>query len=274
MKELLEAGVHFGHQTKRWNPKMKPFIFGTRNRIYIIDLQQTVRRANEALDFVTNLSQTGRSVLFVGTKRQAQEAIKQEAGRCGMPYVTLRWLGGTLTNFQTIKKRIDRLRWLGALATDDQKREMLTKKELGKLEKERVKLESVLSGVKGMAGLPDAVFVVDPRKEHIAVSEARRLGIPVIAIVDTNCDPDLIDFIIPGNDDAIRAIRLFASRIADAVIEGQSMRKASDDEESEGEAEASAVEGGDADPAEPASRKQGDDGTTPATRGKVPAEAR
>ena len=233
MKELLESGVHFGHQTKRWNPKMKPYIFGQRNGIYIIDLQQTVRRANIALDFIVKMANKGGSVLFIGTKRQAQEAVRQEAERSGMPYVTLRWLGGTLTNFQTMKKRIDRLRWLESLETDDHRREMLTKKELGKLEKERQKLEKVLSGIKSMGSLPQAIFVIDPKKEHIAVAEARRLRIPVVAIVDTNCDPDMIDHIIPGNDDAIRAIRLFTARIADAVIEGRSMNKGDDQDETE-----------------------------------------
>jgi len=230
MKDLLEAGVHFGHQTKRWNPKMKPFIFGQRNGIYIIDLQQTVNRAKKALDFVTRVSGEGGSVLFVGTKRQAQEAVTEEAGRAEMPSVSIRWLGGTLTNFMTIKKRIERLRYLESLETDSHKRELLTKKELGRLEKERVKLDKVLAGIKEMSRLPEAVFVIDPKKEHIAVSEARKLGIPVIAIVDTNCDPDLIDYVIPGNDDAIRAIRLFASLIAEAVIEGRSIYKRKADE--------------------------------------------
>lgn len=234
MKELLEAGVHFGHQTKRWNPKMKPFIFGLRNGIYIIDLQQTVTLARKALEFVTQITSQGKKILFVGTKRQAQEAVRQEADRCGMPYVTLRWLGGTLTNFATIKNRIDRLRYLENLETDEHKREMLTKKELGKLEKERVKLDKVLSGIKSMSGLPDAIFVIDPKKEHIAVNEARRLGITVIAIVDTNCDPDSIDYIIPGNDDAIRAIRLFTSLMSTATIEGQNAQQtAKADEEAE-----------------------------------------
>ncbi len=242
MKELLEAGVHFGHQTKRWNPKMKPFIFGQRNGIYIIDLQQTVHRAARAMEFVTQTVGRGGSVLFIGTKRQAQEAIQEEAGRCGMPHVNIRWLGGTLTNFATIKKRIERLRYLESLETDEHRREMLTKKELGKLEKERVKLDKVLSGIKAMGGLPDAVFVIDPKKEHIAVTEARKLGIPVIAVVDTNCDPDEIDYIIPGNDDAIRAIRLFASRIADAAVEGEGLRQRRAEEPEEG---AEKAQGGD-----------------------------
>ncbi len=225
MRDLLEAGVHFGHQTKRWNPKMKPFIFGERNGIYIVDLQQTVQRTNAALDFVSRVAAKGGRVLFVGTKRQAQEAIQEEAARCEMPFVNTRWLGGTLTNFATIKKRIERLRYLESLGTDTNRRELLTKKELGKLEKERLKLDRVLSGIKSMNTLPEAIFVIDPRKEQIAVTEARRLGIPVVAIVDTNCDPDLIDYVIPGNDDAIRAIRLFASRFSDALIEGRQIQE-------------------------------------------------
>ncbi len=220
IKELLEAGAHFGHQTKRWNPKMKPFIFGRRNGIYIIDLQQTVALFQQAVEFVADLALRGGTVLFVGTKRQAQEAVAEEAGRVGMPCVTTRWLGGTLTNFGTIKKRIERLRYLETLDADQHRREGLTKKELIGLEKERAKLSKVLSGLRGMSSLPSAVFVVDPQKEHIAVTEARKLRIPVIAVVDTNCDPDLVDFCIPGNDDAIRAIRLFASRIADAIQDG------------------------------------------------------
>jgi len=278
MKELLESGVHFGHQTKRWNPKMKPYIFGQRNGIYIIDLQQTVRRANIALDFIVKMANKGGSVLFIGTKRQAQEAVRQEAERSGMPYVTLRWLGGTLTNFQTMKKRIDRLRWLESLETDDHRREMLTKKELGKLEKERQKLEKVLSGIKSMGSLPQAIFVIDPKKEHIAVAEARRLRIPVVAIVDTNCDPDMIDHIIPGNDDAIRAIRLFTARIADAVIEGRSMNKGDDQDETETQEdptpEASdaggAPSGLTASPATPRAAA----GPGAPAQGKVPASAR
>jgi small subunit ribosomal protein S2 len=220
IKDLLEAGAHFGHQTKRWNPKMKPFIFGRRNGIYIIDLQQTVGRFQKAVDFVTDLATRGGHVLFIGTKRQAQESITEEANRSGMPYVTTRWLGGTLTNFATIKKRIERLRYLETLDADQHRREGLTKKELIGLEKEREKLSKVLSGLRTMSSLPAAIFVVDPNKEHIAVTEARKLHIPVIAIVDTNCDPDEIDYAIPGNDDAIRAIRLFASRISDAIAEG------------------------------------------------------
>ncbi len=232
---------------------MKPFIFGQRNGIYIIDLQQTVHRAARALQFVAEIASRGGSVLFVGTKRQAQETIAEEARRCVMPFVNVRWLGGTLTNFATIKRRIERLRYLESLETDAHRREMLTKKELGKLEKERVKLDKVLSGIKTMATLPEAVFVIDPKNEHIAVMEARRLKIPVVAVVDTNCDPDEIDFLIPGNDDAIRSIRLFASRVAEAVLEGQALhaRGATDmppagdgeaGEETGGEPEATPVE--------------------------------
>ena len=287
MKELLEAGVHFGHQTKRWNPKMKPFIFGQRNGIYIIDLQQTVHRAKTAVDFVTRVASEGGTVLFVGTKRQAQEAIQEEASRCGMPYVNTRWLGGTLTNFQTIKKRIERLRYLESLETDLHRREMLTKKELGKLEKERVKLDKVLAGIKGMSSLPEAIFVIDPKKEYIAVTEVRRLKIPVIAVVDTNCDPDLIDYVIPGNDDAIRAIRLFASRIADAVSEGQNLhqrRVQEASEEGEGKDSGEAQAAGAAPAAgKPKARTRtrgsttDDSGEFPAAsepKGKVPAEIR
>jgi small subunit ribosomal protein S2 len=220
IKDLLEAGAHFGHQTKRWNPKMKPFIFGKRNGIYIIDLQQTLGRFHRAVEFVQEVATRGGHVLFIGTKRQAQEAIMEEATRVEMPYVTQRWLGGTLTNFGTIKKRIERLRGLETLGADSHRKEGLTKKELIGLEKERAKLMKVLSGLKNMNSLPAAIFVIDPNKEHIAVTEARKLNIPVIAVVDTNCDPDEIDFCIPGNDDAIRAIRLFSSRIADAIMEG------------------------------------------------------
>jgi small subunit ribosomal protein S2 len=287
MKELLEAGVHFGHQTKRWNPKMKPFIFGQRNGIYIIDLQQTVQRAQKALDFISRLTAEGGAVLFVGTKRQAQEAIVEEAARCGMPCVSMRWLGGTLTNFATIKKRIERLRYLESLETDTHRREMLTKKELGKLEKERVKLDKVLAGIKTMSGLPQAIFVIDPKKEHIAVTEARKLSIPVIAVVDTNCDPDEVDFVIPGNDDAIRAIRLFSSRVADAIVEGQHMHErrvteqAAAKEEEGDKQDASSASGGPGGRPRPRTRRTAPadgstategGGETPAPKGKVPAE--
>jgi len=223
MKELLEAGVHFGHQTKRWNPKMKEYIFGKRNGIYIINLQKTLRQFQQAVDFAVRLGTEGKQVLFVGTKRQAQDAIAEEAARCGMHHVNQRWLGGILTNFKTIKRRIDRLRKLEELTATGEAAGY-TKKEFAQLLREKTKLERVLTGIKGLDRVPDALFVVDPKKEQIAVSEARKLGIPVIAIVDTNCDPDEIDFAIPGNDDAIRAIRLFTSRVADALLEGGTMR--------------------------------------------------
>ena len=224
MKELLEAGVHFGHQTKRWNPKMKQYIFGERNGIYIIDLQKTLRLFKEATQFVTDLASQGKTVLFVGTKRQAQDAIAEEALRCNMFFVNQRWLGGLLTNFSTIQKSIKRLKELDAMATDG-RYELLPKKEVTRLERERKALEKNLAGIKNMPGLPDAIFVIDSKNEEIAVAEARRLGIPVIAIVDTNCDPDVVDYVIPGNDDALRAIRLFASKISESVIEGQAFNK-------------------------------------------------
>jgi small subunit ribosomal protein S2 len=222
MKELLEAGVHFGHQTRRWNPKMKPFIFGARNGIYIIDLQKTSRRLRQALAFVSDLAARGGTVLFVGTKRQAQETVAEEAQRCSMHYIDQRWLGGTMTNFATIRKSINRLRELEELVGGDEAVK-LTKKELAKLDKERGRLDKTLSGIKSMDRLPQAVFVIDPQKERIAVAEANKLGIPVIGVVDTNCDPEPIDFPIPGNDDAIRAIKLFSSRFADAIIEGRAI---------------------------------------------------
>jgi small subunit ribosomal protein S2 len=225
MKELLEAGVHFGHQTKRWNPKMKDYIFGERNGIYIIDLQKTHRLLQEALQFVEDLSAQGRTILFVGTKRQAQEAVAEEAQRSGSPYVTERWLGGLLTNFVTIRKSLERLKELEMMSTDG-RHDRLTKKEVAHLEKERMKLEKNLRGIKGMKTVPDAVFIIDTRKEAIAVQEARKLKIPVVGIVDTNCDPDEVDYVIPGNDDALRAIRLFAGRIADAVTAGRGVREA------------------------------------------------
>lgn len=220
MKELLEAGLHFGHQTKRWNPKMKPYIFGARNGIYIIDLQKTVRMFKNVYDFVVNTVEGGKSVLFVGTKKQARESIYEEANRCEMFYVHNRWLGGMLTNYQTIKQSIDRLNHLNNIMNDGSI-DLFPKKERLKLEKARVKLDNNLGGIRTMAGLPGAIFVVDPKKEAIAVREGKRLNIPIIAIVDTNCDPDEIDYIIPGNDDAIRAIRLISSKIADACIEGK-----------------------------------------------------
>jgi len=222
MKELLEAGVHFGHQTRRWNPKMKAYIFGARNGIHIINLQKTVELFTDTSNFVTKTVSEGHSVLFVGTKKQAQESIVEESERCGMFYVSNHWLGGTLTNFQTIKKSITRLKDLEGMVKDGTINRY-TKKEALKMEKELAKLEKNLGGIKDMDVLPGAVFLVDPKKEHIAVREARKLGIPVIAIADTNCDPDDIDHIIPGNDDAIRAIRLICSKIADACIEGHNL---------------------------------------------------
>jgi len=225
LKELLEAGVHFGHQTRRWNPKMKDYIFGERNGIYIIDLQKTHRLMQDALSFVQDLAAQGKNIMFIGTKRQAQEAIVEEAQRCGMPYVTERWLGGLLTNFVTVRKSLDRLKELD-LVSNDPRQEGLTKKELAKLEKERGKLEKNLAGIKAMKSVPDAIFVIDTRKEAIAVAEARKLKIPVVGVVDTNCDPDEVDVLVPGNDDALRAIRLFAGRIADAVIAGRGLREA------------------------------------------------
>ncbi|HUP66423.1 MAG TPA: 30S ribosomal protein S2 [Thermoanaerobaculia bacterium] len=221
MKELLEAGVHFGHQTKRWNPKMKKYIFGKRNGIYIIDLQKTLKLFKEASAFVTELAAQGKRVLFVGTKRQAQDAIVEEANRCGMFYVNSRWLGGTLTNFMTVRKSIERLKELESALNDPEKE--MSKKERAAYDREREKLQKNLIGIREMEGLPDALFVIDPKKEHIAVQEARKLGIPVVGIVDTNCDPDDIEYVIPGNDDAIRAIRLFTSKIADSVLEGYSV---------------------------------------------------
>ena len=218
MKELLEAGVHFGHQTRRWNPKMKPYIFGKRNGIHIVDLQKTLQHFEDAAGFVRDLAANGRNILFVGTKRQAQDAIREEAVRCGMFYVNHRWLGGTMTNFRTIRKSIDRFKEIEAtLANEDAH---LTKKERIRLERQRRKMERALGGIKDMEDLPDALFIIDTVHEHIAVREANRLGIPVVAVVDTNCDPEEVDVPIPGNDDAIRAIRLFTSRIADNVLEG------------------------------------------------------
>ena len=219
MKELLEAGVHFGHQTKRWNPKMKEYIFGERNGIYIIDLQKTLKMFKEASKFVQEQAAEGKLVLFVGTKRQAQDAISEEATRCGMFYVNQRWLGGLLTNWITVQKSVKRLKELDDMATDG-RYELLPKKEVVKLERERKHLQANLAGIKNLNRLPDVVFVIDSNKEQIAVKEARKLGIPVVAVVDTNCDPSEVDYVIPGNDDALRAIRLFASKIADSVVEG------------------------------------------------------
>ena len=244
MKELLEAGVHFGHQTKRWNPKMKPYIFGARNGIYIIDLQRTVRMFKTAYDFIVDTVAGGKSVLFVGTKKQARDSIYEEANRSEMFYVHNRWLGGMMTNFQTIKQSIDRLNYLNNIQNDGSI-ELFPKKERLKLGKERIKLDNNLGGIRTMNGLPGALFVVDPKNEAIAVREGRRLNIPIVAIVDTNCDPDDIDYIIPGNDDAIRAIRLISSKMADACIQGQERlaerQQAEADKDVEEESEVSAV---------------------------------
>ena len=233
MKQLLEAGVHFGHQTRRWNPKMAKYIFTERNGIYIIDLQKTVKKLDEAYNFVREVSAEGGNILFVGTKKQAQESIREEATRCGMHFVNARWLGGMLTNFRTIRRRIDRMEQINKMR-EDGTFDMLPKKEVAKLELELEKLEKFLGGVKEMGSLPKAMFIVDPRKERIAVSEARKLNIPIVAIVDTNCDPDEIDYVIPGNDDAIRAVKLIAGAMADAVLEGrqgEQMEEASVEEE-------------------------------------------
>ncbi len=220
MKQLLEAGVHFGHQMRRWDPKMKPYIFTDRNNIYIIDLQQTVKLVDVAYDFIREISSNGGNILFVGTKKQAQESIKNEAERCGMYYINYRWLGGTLTNFNTIRKRVKRLYELEEME-NNKMFEVLPKKEVISLKREKAKLEKVLTGIKEMEKLPVAIFVVDPKKEKIAIAEANKLSIPIVAIVDTNCNPEEIDYVIPGNDDAIRAIKLISSVIADAVIEGK-----------------------------------------------------
>ena len=220
MKQLLEAGVHFGHQTRRWNPKMAPYIFTERNGIYIIDLQKTVRKVDEAYNFIRDTAMAGKTVLFVGTKKQAQESVEQEAKRCGMYYVNNRWLGGMLTNFKTIQTRIKRLNDIDKMEATGQF-EVLPKKEVIKLKAEREKLEANIGGIREMKKLPGALFVVDPRKEHIAVTEARILNIPIVGIVDTNCDPDEIDYVIPGNDDAIRAVKLIAGKMADAILEGK-----------------------------------------------------
>ncbi|MBQ6445550.1 MAG: 30S ribosomal protein S2 [Clostridia bacterium] len=234
MKQLLEAGVHFGHQTRRWNPKMAPYIFTERNGIYIIDLQKTVRKLEDAYTFVRDLSADNGTLLFVGTKKQAQDSIREEATRAGMPFVNARWLGGMLTNFKTIQNRIKRLQQLKAMK-EDGTFDLLTKKEAAKLDLEIEKLEKFLGGITGMKKIPDAMFIVDPRKERIAVAEAHKLGIPIIAIVDTNCDPDEIDSVIPGNDDAIRAVRLISGAMADAVIEGRQGVQDTDVEEAPAE---------------------------------------
>lgn len=239
MKQLLESGVHFGHQTRRWNPKMKPYIFGARNGIYIIDLQQTVRMFKTAYEFVVDTVASGESILFVGTKKQARDSIYEEANRCEMFYVHNRWLGGMLTNFQTIQKGIERLKYLTGIFADGSVNRFL-KKEALRLDKERAKLENNLGGIGNMERLPGALYIVDPKNENIAVREARRLGIPIVAIVDSNCNPDEIDYIIPGNDDAIRAIRLITSRVADACIEGRERME----ERLQAEADKEAVEAG------------------------------
>lgn len=237
MKALLEAGVHFGHQTRRWNPKMKPYIFQERNGIYIIDLSQTVKKMRETFEVLKALSRENKVVLFVGTKKQAQEVVKEEAERAGTFYVNQRWLGGTLTNFATIQKRISRLRELEGMKQQGTF-DLLPKKEVSKLSDELNKLERFLGGIKDMHRLPDAVFIVDPKKERIAVLEARKLKIPIIAVVDTNCDPDEIDYLIPGNDDAIRAVKLMVSKIADAIIEGKTETESAEDEGAYEEADA------------------------------------
>lgn len=234
MKQLLEAGVHFGHQTRRWNPKMAEYIFTERNGIYIIDLQKTVRKLEEAYNFIRDLTEQGKSVLFVGTKKQAQESVKEEAIRCGAYYVNARWLGGMLTNFTTIRRRVNRLKQLREMQ-ENGTFDLLPKKEVIKLNLEIEKLEKFLGGIKDMKDLPGALFIVDPRKEKIAVAEAKKLGIPIIAIVDTNCDPDEVDYVIPGNDDAIRAVKLLAGVMANGVIEGKEGQMGAAAIESEGE---------------------------------------
>ncbi|MCR5636335.1 MAG: 30S ribosomal protein S2 [Clostridiales bacterium] len=248
MKQLLEAGVHFGHQTRRWNPKMAEYIFTERNGIYIIDLQKTVKKLDEAYNFIRDVSMEGKSVLFVGTKKQAQDSVKEEAERAGAYYVNARWLGGMLTNFSTIKTRIARLKQLRAMS-EDGTFDLLPKKEVIKLKLEIEKLEKFLGGIEDMRGVPGALFIVDPRKERIAVAEAKKLGIPIVAIVDTNCDPDEVDYVIPGNDDAIRAVKLIAGAMADAIIEGNEGKmgaaaaeeKEKENEEDEAEASEEAV---------------------------------
>ncbi len=240
MKELLEAGVHFGHQTKRWNPKMKEYIFGERNGIYIIDLQKTLKMFKEASKYVQELAAAGKTIMFVGTKRQAQDAITEEATRCNMFYVNNRWLGGLLTNWVTVQKSVKRLKELDEMATDG-RYELLPKKEVIVLERARKHLQANLAGIKNMSRVPDAIFVVDSNKEQIAVREARKLGIPVVAVVDTNCDPSEVDYVIPGNDDALRAIRLFTSKISESIVEGQQMRMAAQTDEPVAEAAAEPV---------------------------------
>ncbi|GAA0461473.1 30S ribosomal protein S2 [Alkalibacillus silvisoli] len=244
MKQLLEAGVHFGHQTRRWNPKMKRYIFTERNGIYIIDLQKTVKKVDEAFNFIKEVAQDGGTVLFVGTKKQAQDTVKEEAIRSGMHYINQRWLGGTLTNFQTIEKRVNRLKDIETME-EDGTFDVLPKKEVVMILKEKERLEKFLGGIKNMEDLPDALFIVDPRKERIAVKEAQNLDIPIVAMVDTNCDPDEIDYVIPANDDAIRAVKLITSRMADAILEvkqGEATEDASEDVTSEEQEEKQAVQ--------------------------------
>src|SRR5689334_23269285 len=263
MRDMMEAGVHFGHQTKRWNPKMKPYIYGARNGIHIIDLQHSVRAFRRAFDFLVSTVATGKPVLFVGTKKQAQDVIREEALRCGQFYVTNRWLGGTLTNFHTVKGSIERLQLIEKMSTDGTF-ERMTKKEVIRMTREREKLEKALGGIKNMGELPGAVFIIDVVKEHIAVSEARKLEIPIVATVDTNCDPDVIDYAIPGNDDAIRSIRLFAARVADACVLGQKLQRerstqARDSGESQGEPQTIRVSsGGEGPRVEVVSRRRAD----------------
>ncbi|MDL2274608.1 30S ribosomal protein S2 [Desulfosarcina sp. OttesenSCG-928-G10] len=260
MRELLEAGVHFGHQTKRWNPKMKPYIFGARNGIYIIDLQKTVRMFRDAYDFVANTVGAGKSILFVGTKKQARDSIYEEANRAEMFYVHNRWLGGMLTNFQTIKKSIDRLNYLNTIENDGSIN-LFPKKERLKLGKEREKLDNTLGGIRNMNRLPGAIFIIDPKNESIAVREARRLGIPIVAVVDTNCDPDEIDYAIPGNDDAIRAIRLVASKMAEACLDGKSRYKERQQAHTDKEEDMTAEMSGASADLKPGERKVISDGT-------------
>ena len=267
MQELLEAGVHFGHQTRRWNPKMRRYIFGKRNGIYIIDLQQSLAMLNRALDFARDLGRNGRKLMFVGTKRQAQDVVQEEAERCGQYYVTHRWLGGMLTNFVTIKSSVERLKDIEGRLTDENT--PLIKKERLRLERERAKHNRNLSGVRELDGLPDALFIVDPKREEIAVAEANKLGIPIIAIVDTNCDPEQVDYVIPGNDDAIRTIRLFTSRIADAYLEGAGKLAAAVQEANEG---AAATEAPTAEAAEPAEATVEEVSTEAAAETEEPAE--
>ncbi len=255
IKELLEAGVHFGHQTKKWNPKVKPYIFGQRNGIYIIDLQKTLRLFKDACEFVASMGEQGKPILFVGTKRQAQEAVREEAERSGNFYVNQRWLGGLLTNWETVKRSVETLKRLDDLVQQENGHD-LSKKELARIEKRRVKLSKVFAGIKEMKQPPAALFVVDPKKERIAVSEANRRGIRVVAVVDTNCDPDGIDYIIPGNDDAIRSIRLFASRIADSYLEGAQVYEARRAERAAAASAEAGAEGEAAAPAAPEAPKE------------------